>query len=370
MQRPINKDYYFIDFHPTIDAIKYRIFHLTQQVKAMYKTTQEKKEYYCPRCSAQWTEMEVLDNVGPDGFICHRCEGLLEREEPRAGDSTGHEKQSRLMSQLEPLLKLLQQIDAEEIPNNDFENAIAHTVPVQRDPNVNAARDTVPVNDTSSSSTAVKGLPQTSFTPLDVSVTASLDKPAAEQASEAQRKANLAAQNALPVWHTTSTVTGLSTVDARKAGESQSVSSSFLKEDNDETKGNNVLNEELKAYFDEMAKEKEKQAREDLEADESSEDEFDEFEDVTIAQTGDNTPNDPLLTEERDGHPVARDIIKVKGSESGSSVPATTTSTPTALNGLQDAEHTPAVKKVKFEQDRMAAGDSDEDEDAEFEDAL
>ncbi|KAL2051825.1 hypothetical protein ABVK25_007981 [Lepraria finkii] len=88
-QRPINKDYYYIDFHATIDAIKYRIFRLTQKVKEIYKPSEEKKDYNCPTCKAQWTQLEVLDKVGPFGFEWHRCGGLLEREEPSAGSEYG-----------------------------------------------------------------------------------------------------------------------------------------------------------------------------------------------------------------------------------------------------------------------------------------
>ena len=98
-QRPINKDYYYVDFHATIDAIKYRIFRLTQKVQDMYKPSEEKKDFYCPRCKARWTELEVVDKPCPMGFLCHRCDGLLERE-PDVGDSTGHAKQSRLTTSI------------------------------------------------------------------------------------------------------------------------------------------------------------------------------------------------------------------------------------------------------------------------------
>ena len=160
MQRPISKDYYYIDFHSTIDSIKYRIYRITQKVKDMYKPSEEKKDYFCPRCSARWTQLEVLDNVGPLGFICHRCNGVLERDEESAGDKGGHEKQSRLMSQLAGMLKLLQQIDSEIIPNNDFDTAFSYAVPVQRNHFVNPVRPTVPVESGRAAPSSVKGLTQ------------------------------------------------------------------------------------------------------------------------------------------------------------------------------------------------------------------
>ena len=344
----------------------------------MYKPTEEKKDLFCPQCGARWSELEVMDKIVPMGFECHRCGGLLEREEPNAGDSTGHEKQSRLMSQLEDVLQMLRQIDAEEIPNNDFETAISHAVPVQRDHGVSPSKVTVPINGPNGPPAAVKGLMQASIAPLDVSVTAGSEKTAAEQASEAQRKANIAAQNILPVWHTTSTVTGQSTVGNQKAGDASYHSNDLAKDEEEDGKGNSNLNEELqlKAYYDQMAQEKEKQAREDQEGDESSGEEDDEFEDVGIGQGGDDTPSasSPAnVLESR--NPLSQEAGKPKDSESGSSAPATNTSTPAAFNGIQDMESAPAAKKVKFESREgedsgKSGGDSDEDEEAEFEDAL
>ena len=366
MQRPINKDYYFIDFHATIDAIKYRVFNLTEQVKALYKPTEERKEYFCPRCRAEWSQFQVLDRVGPEGFLCHRCDGLLERTQTREGESTGHEKQSRLMSQLEPLLKLLQQIDSQDVPANDFENAIAHAVPVQRDPNVGISAQTVPVNGSANSSTAVKGQKHPTIAPLEISVTDSSTKTAAEQAAEADRKATLAAQNVLPVWHTTSTVSG-PLVGSDPVTKEARTTGSASKEADEEGKANPVLDEVLNAYYEEMAREKEKQAQEDRDADNSSDDEEGEdedFEDVAIEENGEISDPSAIAPEAK-SQSSALDVSKQKDSESGSSAPVTSTSTPAAGN-----ESAPAAKKVKFDEGIPAGGDSDEDDEAEFEDAL
>lgn len=116
MQRPINKTYYYIDFRQTIDAIKYRIYRVTKEVEGAIRPSDEKKDYFCPKCKSRWTQMEVLDNPGPNGFNCHKCGFTLERDEESAANKGVHEKQSRLMKQLEPLLALLPQIDGAFIP--------------------------------------------------------------------------------------------------------------------------------------------------------------------------------------------------------------------------------------------------------------
>jgi len=381
MQRPINKDYYFIDFHATIDAIKYRMFHLTEKVKEMYRPSQEKKDYFCPQCRAQWTQLEVLDKFGPMGFECHRCGGILEREEQNEGDSTGHEKQSRLMSQLDGFIKMLQKVDSQDIPANDFDTAFSLAVPIQRDPAVNPLRPTVPVGP-SGPPTAVKGLTQAAIVPLDVSVTTSNERTAAEQAEAAKLKANIAAQNVLPVWHTTSTVTGEVTKAGQKECESFANGNAALKEEGEEKKDRNILSDELTAYYAQMIQEKEKEAREDQEADESSGEDEEEFEDVAVGTSNVDTPSSSVSIGASGGRDLQSQDSEIrKDSESGSSAPGSNMPTPADLE-LQAEDEAPLAKRVKFETQENELGESkpavddsgdkvsDEDDDAEFEDAL
>ncbi len=377
-QRPINKDYYYVDFHATIDAIKYRIFRLTQKVQDMYKPSEEKKDFYCPRCKARWTELEVVDKPCPMGFLCHRCDGLLERE-PDAGDSTGHAKQSRLMSQLDGLLKMLQQVDSEDIPSNDFDTALSLAISVDRDKNVHPLQQRVPFNAPNPPPAAVKGMTaQPIAAQLDVSVTTSSERTTAEQAAEAQRKANIAAQNVLPVWHTTSTVTGETTV-AKKDGEQQANGGALLKEEENEGKVS-TEDEQLDAYYAEIEREREKEEREREAA--SDDDDEGDFEDV-LGTSQNGTPSSSMS-----GTPKGSQIsqpngsVKRKGSESGSSAPATNTSTPAGSAQAIEEGDVPVPKKVKFENQQDGASavkseagkqldnDSDEDEEADFEDAL
>jgi hypothetical protein len=60
--------------------------------------------------------MDVLDNPAPDGFNCHKCGHLLDREDENVGDSSGQRTLSRLFDQLSSIIKLLQQIDEVYIP--------------------------------------------------------------------------------------------------------------------------------------------------------------------------------------------------------------------------------------------------------------
>ena len=349
----------------------------------MYKPSEEKKDFNCPRCKAQWTELEVLDNVGPIGFECHRCGGLLERE-PDAGDSTGHAKQSKLMSQLAGLLKMLQQVDSEDIPNNDFDTAFSLAIPVPRDTKGNPVSHRVHSNAPHLPPAAVKGMmSELVAAQIDVSVTTGAEKTSSEQAAETQRKANIAAQNALPVWHTTSTVTGESTVVGKKDGEQQLNGGALHKEEGDERKIS-AEDEQLEAYYAEIEREREKEAREREAAsyDEDEGDDEGDFEDV-LETSQNGTPSSSMS-----GTPKGSQFSQLNGSgkrkdsESGSSAPATNNSTPAASGQAIDEAEGPVTKRVKFENLENGASavksgageqgdkDSDEDEEADFEDAL
>lgn len=234
--------------------------------------------------------MEVLDSVGPMGFVCHRCGANLEdRDDRNAGTSTGHEKQSKLASQLERLLKLLQQIDSEDIPNNDFEAAFAVAVPVQRNELVNPTRNTEPIQSGRGPPTAVKGLNANAIMPLEISFTTTSEKTLAEQEAEARRKVELAIQNSMPIWHKESTVNGESTALGLKHGKeaNKEDSTTSLKAKEVDKKETNVLKDELTKYYSQMIQEKADEAQQAQEEDESSsEDDEEEFADVDIGEGG------------------------------------------------------------------------------------
>ncbi|KAL8723307.1 MAG: hypothetical protein Q9225_000359 [Loekoesia sp. 1 TL-2023] len=395
LQRPINRDYYYIDFHATIDAIKYRVLQLTTRVKQMFKPSEEKKDYCCPRCKAQWTQLEVLDSVGPTGFLCHRCGGPLEREEPTAGDNTGSEKQVKLAAQLERVLKLLQEIDNATIPKNDFETALSLQIPVQRNKDVNPIRNTVPLETSRApQTTVVKGINQPIVQDLTVDLTSSTEKTAAEKASEEDRKAAIAAQNALPVWHTHSTVTAGGSaaatdttiadlkrdpaLAAAAADSTKIQAAAAFEDDNKTTTITAPLDEtdELAAYYARMAQEKEKEEREDREDEEESsgvedeeEEDDDEFEDVGIVDPMPSTSSQLNLKEEETGN------LNLKPLPNGMSQEY---NEPVSDSGMAVVDNDgPAAKRVKVEEAANGSTDvvgnaavSDEDEEAEFEDAL
>jgi len=349
----------------------------------MYNPNEEKKDFFCPRCKMQYTLLEVLHLGNPaNGFDCGRCGKPLEREERSDGASTGTEMSTRFASQMGQFVDMLKKIDNEIIPANDFETAFSMAVPVQRNEDTDSKATTVPLATPKGPLTTVKGMTQVAAGPLDVIVTSSAKRTAAEKTAEAKRKAAIAVQNTLPEWHAKSTVTG-EFVAMRKDSEQMTNGASFLNEEEEDQKDGNKLDDELTAYYAQMAQEAEieKQKEEDTNSDDEEED---DFEDVGIAASALGTPSSSMSADpstSRDNIPNS--ILKRKESESGSSAPVTNTNTPAASGTAFDKEEGPAAKKVKFDSKENGTADvkleasaaekqdraSDEDEEVEFEDA-
>ncbi|KZZ99359.1 transcription factor spTFIIE alpha subunit [Moelleriella libera RCEF 2490] len=203
--RPTNRTWYYINYRHTIDAIKWRVYTIDKEVQGAPIPANEKKEYYCSFCKAEWTAMEVLDSVGPNGFLCHRCRHPLSIEADRT--STGHEQSTRLNEQFKFVSELLPKIDAVHIPECDFDRALTKARPVVRDATHQVAA-TIPLDNGTNRPMAVKGLTNTGPQSIAVNISTSDGPSAAEKEAERARKERIAKQNALPAWMSNSTVTG------------------------------------------------------------------------------------------------------------------------------------------------------------------
>jgi len=305
--------------------------------------------------------------IGPEGFECDTCGALLARADEINGgagaDRTGHEKNSKLMAQLDKMLKLLKQIDSVEVPANDFDSAWDHKVDVLRNQYTNPTRVGVAVPNIRQA--AVRGISKTDAATIEISLTSSAEKSAAEQAEEAARKAALEKQNALPVWHTQSTVTteagNVQPISNEASVDGSGVDIKHALKEEEQKSDMDALDEKVAAYYAEMAREQERERKEDVSSpdDASSDEEEDEFEDVGVTiSSATSAVLDTANVPNGSNGTLKRELE----SESGSSVPHTNVATPNILS-----DEGPATKKVKFELDVRKEEESDED-DEEFED--
>ena len=197
--RPINRTYYYIDYRQTIDAIKWRVFKTDKDMQGIVQPQDENKEYFCPRCKAQWTQMEVLDSVSAAGFVCQRCGTVLERSQER--EAPGHQQLSRMNNQFKFMTDMLQEVDQVVVPECNFDKAIAVARPVVRDVTHEAAVS-IPVDPAHNKPSAVKGLANTG--PKTMSVT--IAEGDEETLENRKRKERMLKDNALPSWMTESSV--------------------------------------------------------------------------------------------------------------------------------------------------------------------
>ncbi|KAF3906449.1 hypothetical protein ABW20_dc0105802 [Dactylellina cionopaga] len=199
--RTVARTYYYVDFRGTVDAIKYRMHKLERTVQSKMDTDAEAKGYACPRCRRRFTPLDVLPLINPETgmFDCDNCGTQLVDDDDSAEILESQERLGRLMQQMDKIIRMLRQIDELVVPANDFNDAIAVAVPVNRERS-HASALSVPTT-----STAVHA---PTGPAMEIKFTSDDPKSAENMAAEREKKAAQAEQNALPVWHTQSTVSG------------------------------------------------------------------------------------------------------------------------------------------------------------------
>ncbi|KAL2156952.1 hypothetical protein VTH06DRAFT_1618 [Thermothelomyces fergusii] len=202
--RPINRTYYYIDYRQTIDAIKWRVYKSDKDMQGSVQPADESKEYSCPRCRAQWTQLEVLDSVSPAGFTCQRCGTVLELSKEK--ETPGHQQLSRMNNQFKFMTDMLQEIDRVVVPECSFDKAMLAHRPIVRAA-THEVLPSVPVEPGTSKPSAVKGLANVGPKTMHVTIS---DDNEQERLEERKRKERLLKENALPSWITESSVPTIS----------------------------------------------------------------------------------------------------------------------------------------------------------------
>ncbi|KAK4191657.1 transcription initiation factor IIE subunit alpha [Podospora australis] len=203
--RPINRTYYWIDYQQTVDAIKWRVYKTDKDMQGIAQPQDESKEYFCPHCKAQWTQMEVLDSVSSRGFTCQRCDSVLERSKEE--QAPGHQQLSRMNNQFMFMTNMLQEIDKGSVPECTFDKAIAIARPIVREA-THEVLASIPVDTGLNKPSAVKGLANTG--PKTMQVTISDGNEEQENIENRKRKERMLRENALPSWITDSSVAATS----------------------------------------------------------------------------------------------------------------------------------------------------------------
>ena len=357
-ERLFFRDWYYLDFHRAIDSVKYRLWKLSRHIESLGAPTTEKKDLICPRCKSSYTELEVMDNIGDEGFYCHRCGHVLEAAEENEGPSE-NESMKRMNDQLAKIVGLMRQIDSTNVPENDFDTALSHALPINRT-EANPGPKTLPVDDVKPTLASSKGL---ALAPEKVSVNVSEDGVKQEEKSELQaRREREARQNMLPDWISKSTVNGaITAVGAKEAAQRYERESHMggAKPDDDveDKKSKDIIdNAVMDEYWKELKAAQERERQEAVDDEEDDDEDEDDFEDVGVSQTNKVETN--------------------SGVTKAASAPTPSTSGMQSSNATDDEREVKRVRlvePVKTETVTASAGDSnkadsDEDEEFEFED--
>lgn len=403
--RSVQRDYYYVNYHEAVDAIKYRIVKLLDKVQDLYKMAEgARKDWWCPRCGAEYDELSILDKVDPDrGFYCERCGQTLNQNEAAVRERGDHAKIRMLNDQLRPFNALLAVIDSGEVPENAFDDAWAHKRPVP-ERHIIGGQTRAKYMEVSAQRGQEQKKQQATVDSSAMNVNISSEKDQQARDAEAKReKSRLTAQmNVLPEWHSASAIRddGSSSVKRENGGASPNPLATLKKEE-DEKKAiipevgaeDKKMEEDLAAYVLEMEREKAERERKEAEAENEDDEEGDEDdEDDEFEDAGPSAVGTPMSTQQQglkreftpskpgiNGNPLKRELDadgdSISGTDTGANTPADSgiTSMPDAKRTkLENGSTTTSPLKVGLGQtatstamNGAAAADSDEDEDFE-----
>ena len=366
----MNRTYYFIDYRAAIDAIKYRVYKIDKEVQGNTVPEKERKQFFCPRCKSEYTQLDVLDSVDfslAGAFVCKRCRFPLSPVTEE--NNGGHEQSTKMSQQFKFITDMLPKIDSVVIPENDFNQALSKAMKVQRD-TTNPANETAPLDAAVERPTAVKGMANVGPQSIAVTLTTGEGPTAADIAAEKDKKQKNAAQNALPVHFTHSTISGEQVKFDPNTGTTTFLSAEDKKDVSLNSPSAKDDTAEIDDYFARLKAEQAKEAEQEQEEEYETDDEEDEFEDVVATGSAVGTPASSFGGESKPapalGGSSLTSALKRGGSVSGSGTSTGVASPVTGPNTPID-DGRPS-KKVRIEEPAAPQDDAESEEDMEFED--
>nr|A0A2Z4HPY1.1 RecName: Full=Transcription factor efuD; AltName: Full=Enfumafungin biosynthesis cluster protein D [Hormonema carpetanum]AWW17213.1 transcription initiation factor [Hormonema carpetanum] len=362
-ERLFYRDWYYLNYHRAIDSIKYRMMKLSKYIESQGAPTTEKKDLVCPRCKSQYTELEVMDNISPMGdFLCHMCQHSLD---PATEDDTGeNENMKRLNDQLSRIVDIMRNIDSTDVPENDFDTALSHALPIDRGSSNPARR--IEIVESKPSIASTKGL-STAPDQISVSVMEDGDGVKIDPEELARRREKEAKQNMLPEWISKSTISGdITSVGAKEAAERASRDAHNMGLRVEDVAEDKKLRTDddgaMDSYWAALKAEQERQAQQDQDEEEEEEDDDDdEFEDVDVGTASAQPASVPAISvstpatsaqvsstaTDEDGPAAKR--TKVTEAQSNGTAPAAAASSQAAAAESKNGESDEDEDELEFE---------------------
>ena len=204
-RKPRQRIYYYVDYRTAVDAVKWRILQLTTLLSKDSQT--HESQYVCPRCGRRYSTFDAASLLSSDGmsFECLDCGSTLQEETNSGMDENGEEKAkyARLIQQVDPIVQAMKAVDQIHVPENTFNIALANAIPPFDDAETSADYPNLAPTRPSGGS----DLQTTTTAGRDFKVELS-EIQEGQSADEIAKRTAQQVQNALPIWHTQSTVSG------------------------------------------------------------------------------------------------------------------------------------------------------------------
>ena len=253
-RKPRQRIFYYVDYRTAVDAVKWRILQLTALLSKDSQT--HESQYVCPRCARKYSTFDAASLLSRDGmsFECLDCGSTLQEETNSGMDENGEEKAkyARLIQQVDPIVQAMKTVDQIHVPENTFNIALANAIPPFDDLEVSADYPNLaPIHPSARSD-----LQTTTTAGRDFKVELS-EIQEGQSADEIEKRTAQQAQNALPIWHTQSTVSGeLTHAGSRQTAVQPDYVSSFSRLVEDEEKKNKEadaidtrMEDQIAAYY-------------------------------------------------------------------------------------------------------------------------
>lgn len=204
-RKPRQRVFYYIDYRTAVDAVKWRMVQLTTLLSKDAQT--HESQYVCPRCGRRYSTFDAASLLSADlmSFQCLDCGSTLQEETNVGVDENGEEKEkyAKLMQQVDPIIRAMKAVDEIHVPENTFNIALAGAIPPFDDAEASADYP----NLAPTGPTDENAIPTTTTTGQAFKIDFSGIQEGHSAEDIAKRTAQQQ-QNALPVWHTQSTVSG------------------------------------------------------------------------------------------------------------------------------------------------------------------
>src|SRR6218665_2365951 len=110
--RATRHNYYYISYNVFINVVKYKLHNMRRKIENDERQSTHRASFICPGCRKQYTDLDVGQLMTVTGQLtCYYCQSEVEEEMSETPKSSQQSLMVRFNHQMEPIYKLLQELD-------------------------------------------------------------------------------------------------------------------------------------------------------------------------------------------------------------------------------------------------------------------